>query len=339
MRGISNSDMTAELLEKISRICGLGRIISAPQPLTGGYMHKMYSLFTENGRYAVKLLDPYIMARPTAAENFAKAEKYERLLEEKGLPIVPALVFGGKKMQHTDGRYFYVYEYFDGKALKDGEITQAHCQKIGLVLADIHSIGRKSEGFVPDMQDINWDGYISRLANIDSELYKLLYDNRGLLYESMEKGNAAKAKLPRDISVCHNDMDSKNVLWKGSRFGIIDLECLDLSSPVTEAFELALCWSGYESCAVDISLMESFVSAYLGSDGSLGCDAETLYHSNCGRLEWLEYNIRKTLGEECAEEDRASAMAQVKETMAHVIYYNDARTDIVNSLENITKGG
>ena len=338
MRAISDSDMDTEIFETISRMCGLGDIITRPERLTGGYMHRMYSLFTEKGRYAIKLLDPYIMARPTAAANFATAERYERMLEDKGLPIVPALVFGGKKMQCADGRYFYVYDYFDGKALKDGEITKAHCEKIGAVLADIHSIERKSGGFVPDMPDIDWDGYIKRLEDKDSELYKLLADNRGLLYESMENGNAAKAKLPRDISLCHNDMDSKNVLWNGGNFGIIDLECLGLSSPVSEAFELALCWSGYERCAVDFTLMESFISAYISAGGSLGCDAEVLYHSNCGRLEWLEYNIRKTLGEECAEEDRASAAAQVKETIAHVIYYHEAEKDIVYCIGNLYGG-
>lgn len=33
-------------------------------------------------------------------------------------------------MQELDGQYFYVYEWFDGKSLKDDEITIEHCKKI-----------------------------------------------------------------------------------------------------------------------------------------------------------------------------------------------------------------
>ena len=43
-------------------------------------------------------------------------------------------------MQEIDGQYFYVYEWYDGKSLKDGEITKYHCEEMGKVLAKIHNI-------------------------------------------------------------------------------------------------------------------------------------------------------------------------------------------------------
>lgn len=33
--------------------------------------------------------------------------------------------------------------------------------------------------------------------------------------------------MPPLWAICHGDMDCKNVLWQGSTFRIIDLECLD----------------------------------------------------------------------------------------------------------------
>ena len=107
-----------DLFEKIGAQLGLGKLTAPPAALSGGYMHKMYSLKTETGKYAIKLLNPYIMKRDTAMENFRQAERLEAKLESRGLPILPALIFEGKKMQETDGQYYYLFEFFGGKALQ-----------------------------------------------------------------------------------------------------------------------------------------------------------------------------------------------------------------------------
>lgn len=63
-----------------------------PVRLKDGFLHKMYSLFTAIYRYAVKLLNPYIMQRDTAMEKYRTAENPEAVLEANGIPIIPALV-------------------------------------------------------------------------------------------------------------------------------------------------------------------------------------------------------------------------------------------------------
>lgn len=110
-----------------------------PTRLNGGFMHKMYKIDTQQGAYALKLLNPYVMQRKTAMVNFAKAEQIEFLLEQQYIPILPALSFGGKKLQEIDGEYFYIFDYFYGKPLKNNEITEYHCREIGKVLAKIHT--------------------------------------------------------------------------------------------------------------------------------------------------------------------------------------------------------
>jgi hypothetical protein len=62
------------------------------------------------------------------------------ILKENGIKAVYSLAFNDKKMQEIDGQYFYVYEWYDGKSLKDGEITKYHCEEMGKVLAKIHNI-------------------------------------------------------------------------------------------------------------------------------------------------------------------------------------------------------
>ena len=97
-----------------------------PTRLNGGFIHKMYKVDTEQGVYALKLLNPFVMQRETAMENYAKAEQIELLLEQQDIPILPALSFDGRKMQEIDGEYFYLFDYFRGKSLRINEIKEYH---------------------------------------------------------------------------------------------------------------------------------------------------------------------------------------------------------------------
>lgn len=327
--------MDTDIFDRICERYGLGTPECPPTALTGGFLHKMYSMFTESGKYAVKLLNPYIMQRDTAMENYRIAEELERRLELGGIPILPALTFDGTKMQEMDGQYFYLFDWYDGKALKSEEIRASHCETVGGLLARIHGLDRREETCEREDMLIDWDSYISRLAEKNGELYRLMKDSRTLLYECQAARNEAVKKLPPIVSICHNDMDSKNVLWNGLDCRIIDLECLSYSSPVMETYELALCWSGYEICSIDFKLFERFIGAYKRAGGRLEVDAETLYECNHGRLEWLEYNVKRALGIECSEEEIEVGVSEVRDTMTHVVYYHDVKKDIIHCLNDM----
>lgn len=322
--------MDLELLKKICRQWDLGTLECEPLPLKGGLMHRMYSLFTSKGRYAVKLLNPYVMKRDTAQDNYRTAERLERILEAYNIPILPALTFGGSKMQEVDGRFFYLYDWYEGKALKIGEIGEEHCVRIGKLLADIHGIDRRETPQQYREVHIDWDGYIEKLAAANQELYELIAPKCDLLYDCQTKGNIAIKQLPAVSAICHNDMDSKNVLWKGTDCRIIDLECLSYDNPFQELYEVALCWSGYETGSINIDLFGKLIQSYSQAGGKLPENWEILYDSNCGRLTWLEYNIKRALGTECSSEEIETGISEVRNTIAQVVYYHEIREDILN---------
>lgn len=280
--------MDLELLEKICRQYNLGELKYTPAQLKGGFLHKMYSLVTTKGHYAIKLLNPFIMQRESAMENYSAAEKLEMLLQKNNIPIIPALILRDRKMQQIEGQYFYLYEWYDGKALKTREIKEIHCCKIGRLLAEIQN-----------------------------------------------NGNIAVKKLPPIVSVCHNDMDPKNVLWKGTEMRIIDLECLGWSSPFIELYELALCWSGYERCNIDYHLFRCLLCSYAEAGGELPTDWETIYWSNYSRLEWLEYNLKRALGIECSEDEIAIGISEAKNTIRLTAYYHAEHQNIIKNCEMI----
>lgn len=325
--------MSLELLEKICCQWELGEQVCEPLPLTGGFMHKMYSLFTSKGKYAVKLLNPYVMQRETAQENYRTAEKLELVLEQHSIPILPALTFNGRKMQELDGQFFYLYDWYDGRVLKEEEITGEHCAIIGKLLADIHGVEKRDEpGDWEDLQ-IDWDFYIEKLAQHNEELYRLVSERRDLLYDSQLRGNLAMKKLPAVSAICHNDMDSKNVLWNGLDCRIIDLECLSYSNPALELYEMALCWAGYESGTINYDLFGKLIQSYLEAGGAAPEDWEVLYDSNIGRLEWLEYNIKRALGIECADEEIPLGVSEVRNTIAHIVLYHEAKESILSCVK------
>ena len=325
--------------DKMVKKLNLGNIIEEPLKVTGGLTHRMFKIVTDEGRYIVKLLNPNIMKRPTAMSNFNRADRYEEILKENGIKAVYSLAFNDKKMQEIDGQYFYVYEWYDGKSLKDGEITKYHCEEMGKVLAKIHNIDLVNSEFSDNEKNIDFKYYMDLSKEKESPIYDLIYDKLDILNDSINKGNEAIKHLPNYLSICHNDMDSKNVMWLGEDYKLIDLECLGYSNPYLELYELALCWSGYENCNINFDLFKTFFKAYFDNTKlDKIVDWESIYYANNGRLEWLEFNIKRSLMIDCdTKEEQEIGMNEVKETIEHVIYYDKVKNEILKNINDLIK--
>ena len=236
-------------------------------------------------------------------------------------------------MQCKDNQYYYIFKWIDGKALSSEEIKKEHCEQAGQILAKIHKIEQSEDQIIGNDICIDWDYYIDLANKNCPEISDILKDNRDLLYTSQNNGNVALRKVPAVKTICNGDMDSKNVLWVKGEPQIIDLECLNYGNPYMEMFQLALCWSGYENCNLDYELLNSFISSYRKVYGELEVDWDVLYSSNMGRLEWLEYNLKRALMIECLDaEEQKLGIAQVKETMDHITYYNLIKDELLSNL-------
>ena len=299
----------------------LGKLTAEPTRLYGGLMHTMYRIATTSGVYAVKCLNPHVMVRADAARNFAAAEELERKLEQTDLPLLPALTIDGRKMQEMEGDFFYVFPYFDGKALKDEEITADHCEIVGGLLAKLHAVENVHAPVKTEMLTFDWDGF------------DLSEEDKALLWQMQTAAN--NAALPPLLTICHNDLDPKNVLWNGMDCRVIDLECLGCGSPYLELLETALCWAGYESGSVDIDRFTAFVGAYARAGGDLAADWAAVYAANAGRLAWLHYNLLRAGGSE-GEENRALGKAEVEKTLVCIRGYATVKETIVGILKSYT---
>ncbi len=321
------------LIEKLFEDLGLGKINFPITSVSGGFMHRMYKVCTQNHTYAVKLLNPEIMKRPGAMGNYKKAESLEAILESARIPIVPALIFDGKKMQEFQGNYFYIFDWHNGNITDWNNITPEQCWKAGNIQGRIHAIETKqSEQSEPELSRIDWREYLTK-ADDHKKVESLLKENLPLLDYAQTELNKARQSLPNITTIIDEDMDPKNVMWDNGEPVVIDLECLDYGNPVSSAIQLSLQWSGITLCNFDVEKQKAFFQGYLKAYDNGFRDYKSVFGLTYTWIEWLEYNIQRALGASQDKAEQDMGLAQVKNTINRIKYIREMEDKIKSNLQ------
>ena len=282
-----------EIISRLFRQVGLGEVEGEVLSVSGGLMHKMFKVTTKSGSFAVKCLNPEIMKRPGVMENYARAERLERVLEEHALPIVAALSFEGRKMLEVDGRYFYIFHWQAGSITDWNNITEDQCFQAGELLGRMHAIEPKNvDPTEPELSEIDFEEYLRIAKEQGSPIGAALEENLELLTRAQEKLNEARRMLPPMSAISNDDMDPKNIMWDAGRARMIDLECLDYSNPIESSLNLALQWSGTVNDRFIPRNLAAFYHGYLGAYDNGFRSQDELFGIAYTWVEWLEYNIR-----------------------------------------------
>ena len=300
---------------------GLGAVVPPITPVSGGFLHRMVRVQTADRAFAVKQLNPSIMQRPDAMQNFRRAEQLETVLEQAGIPIVPAMTIDGSKMQACDGAYFYIFRWQDGQTTDWYGVTPAQCRKAGEIQGEIHAI---ETGPVPiekpECSTVDWDALIKEAAGNDTELAALLEKNREMLVYAQDALNEARAALPGIACITDEDMDPKNVMWDGDNPAVIDLECLRFGNPVSSALQLSLQWAGVTICDLDFEKLKAFFDGYFGVYDNGFRDYGAVFGLAYTWIEWLVYNLKRALGSCADEAEREMGVSEVHHTVARIRY-------------------
>ena len=342
------------MFDRICASLSLGELTAPPVQLHGGYTHRMFRLDTDRGRYAVKLLNPEIMQRPDALDNYRTAEGFEALLEAKKLPILPALTIGGRKMQQVDGQYLYVFDFYDGRMLPDADITPAHCAKSGAVLARIHNAAppRKGEPLsLPEADSSPAKGRLTPQSPVgDSSPAK-----RSPTPQS--PGGDSSPTKGSLFALAESLLASDDAKTEGAALRTAAPMLEQATAAMQEALRRlprveALChndmdpknvlWQGEDFRIIDLECLgyadprqelldlaiswagwppdeakfKAFVSAYAAAGGLRMTDAALVYDSRRNHIDWLAYNARRALFDAPAE--RRIGREQVVETLGKI---------------------
>ncbi len=328
-------------IEKFCNKYDFGKVLNISK-LSGGLMHKMFKVETDKGIYCIKVLNPEVMSRKEAYGNFVVSESVSNLAKKNGIPVSSALDIDGNYLINLDGIYYMVFDFVDGNTLKDNEITIAHCKKIGSVLAHIHSLDYKELSLEPSSSELkvlcDWGSYIDN-PNFHKMSYKKLYLNNYKKYYSMlKRANERSNASSINQTICHSDMDPKNVMWNNDNPIIIDWECAGVSNPERELLEVAMCWSGF--LANDFS-EEKFIAVFREYSKYRSIDNIEWFDVICGnlvgRFEWLKYNLERSLGIISNDEDEIKiAENEVTKTIEEINRYLDLIGDMYNILVKLT---
>ena len=310
--------------------------------LSGGLMHKMFKVETDKGTYAIKILNPEVMSRGNAYDNFVISEKISNLAKNNGIIVSSALLINDNYLTKYDDMYYMVFDFVNGKTLTDEEITIEHCKKIGKILSQIHSL---------DYQDLelenkrvnykrlyDWESYITN-PNFDDMSYKEEYLRNYKKYNSLlKRANERFNKSNIEASICHNDMDPKNVMWDGVNPIIIDWESAGLSNPYRELLEDALCWSGFLSDNFNEEKFSAVIAEYIKTKPIEHQRYSTICGNLVGRFGWLKYNLERSLGI-CSDdlEERKLAENEVSKTIDEINRYVELIGKMYEIICNLTK--
>ena len=143
-----------------------------------------------------------------------------------------------------------------------------------------------------------------------------------------EELNRARKLLPAFRCISDGDMDPKNVMWENGKPFVIDLECLDYGNPAAHALDLSLQWSGITTCSLEPDHLKAFFEGYLGAyDNGFRAYAD-IFGIAYTWIEWLEYNVRRALGEYTDEEERLTGVKELKNTLHRIRYIHEVEKDI-----------
>ena len=315
---------------------GLGKIDQEIVPVSGGFMHRMYKVHAEHKYYAVKHLNPGVMSRESALANYDRADALETILEQSDIPIVPALILNGHKRQCVDDHFFYVFDWQDGNITDWNNITCSQCRSVGNILGRINSLDCSEKRFErTEDSAIHWMEYVDRAKGNANEISDILSENIQLLMYAEAQMNKARKSLPNICCISDEDMDPKNVMWNNGEPLVIDLECLDYGNPVSHVLQLSLQWSGITTCNLDLSLVKAFFEGYLAAYDNGFRHYDDVFGLAYTWVEWLEYNIRRALGECVDDAERNMGISEVKNTINRIQYLYQNEQEIKNTLRNL----
>jgi len=312
-------------IQKLCDMQHLGTMIQAPEAISGGFLHRMYSISTTQGKYAIKALNPQIMRRPAAMHNFIRSERIATM-GASHISALPAIQSNGSAIHEIDNQFFLVFHWMDGKSLEPSEITGLHCEKIGSILADIHLTDFSALCLTQEESHatlIHWDDYARQGEENNSVWANQLLQIKDSLYEWDAGANQSAQFLASDRIISHRDLDPKNVLWDHDKPILIDWESAGEINPMQDLIETALYWSEDEFGDMDKDRFLIFIRSYKKKVGAIQADwRKVLEHGFISKLGWLEYSLKRSLWLECTdEEEQQMGTLQVTATINAIIRY------------------
>lgn len=317
-------------VKHLCKNCGLGDPRKELQAVSGGLLHRMWRLDTNQGVFAVKQLNPVILQKPHIRESYRLSERIAGEMAARGIPAVAAIECNGDPVQEVGEHTLMVYRWIEGKTLLPEQVELEQGRVMGTLLGQMHALKLEIAALPqPEWEHLRvddwdlltvhaYDAGISWATPIRAVMHKLI--------EWSKLSEQAGEQLSSTYVVSHRDLDQKSVIWQDERIPwLIDWEAAGLVNPTMELVSVALDWSGLATGVVREDIFSAVMESYVQSGGMVrnaGIDA--IYGVMGIWLSWLVFNMRRSLGESVLDEEERQvgiretplALARLR-TLAH----------------------
>ena len=128
-------------------------------------------------------------------------------------------------------------------------------------------------------------------------------------------------------------MDPKNVMWENDKPVVIDLECLDYGNPISSAIQLSLQWAGITLCDFNSEKQKAFFQGYFQAYDNGFRNYKSVFGLTYTWIEWLEYNIKRALGDCHDKTEQQLGLTEVKNTINRIKYIHHMEDKIKKNLQ------
>lgn len=278
----------------------LGTVVKEVVQVTGGLLHRMYRVCTDQGEYAVKVLNPEIMKRPVALRNTVNSERIAAAFQTV-IPVVAALEINGKQIHELDGAHYMIFAWVKGASIFSPMISAQNCYAIGDVLGKMHHENLTIDGVIPEEDGArvyDWDGYQELLQGYEGEAWTISYQDALSDIKTWNQAACdAQEILTKTLVISHRDLDPKNVMWKDNAPLIIDWEAAGYVNPYQELLEVVNYWADDGNGRLLKEHFDALFDAYTQHMKLEKVDWNAVFAGSfLGMLGWLEYNAKRALG-------------------------------------------
>lgn len=324
--------MNNEQLQSLSQKLNLGKLVSEPERVAGGLLHRMYRIITTKGQYAVKKMNPSIKTKENIRKKYQYTEDMAALFSEEGVPALLAYRYQNDPIIEIGDDWFMVFDWMNGTTLSPEQIDPEHAKKIGELLFLMHCLNLSSKekwgssfDYFPDN---HWKSLLEQ-AKSNQNLFSKFDTFFPVLLDLNQNFHHSISELNKKLIISHADLDPKNVIWKQNGNPIVvDWESVRPVNPTLELIACALDWSGITIGEINNEIYKAFLDGYQSQDAEnrvFSNDIKIACYGVAGNwLAWLEFNVRRALGEVCVdEEDKTFGFKMSIETMSTLLRLNN----------------
>lgn len=309
---------------------GLGTPIGTMTAVAGGLSHRMWRLASSRGDFAVKELNRNF-DDPGYMPWFERAFAVEMAALDAGVPLprpVPAAATGACLAElPSAGRRpttVRVHEWLDGVTVPMDAHDPAVAAQVGAILARLHALRLPTPVTIAEMLcahgDEHWRGLANRLEAANVAWAPQLSATLAIIAEL--EGFVVDARTDTaPLIMSHRDAYQNNVIVPGDGCALlVDWDGAGPVNPRHEVATAALNWAGVHLGEPDPAIAKALTAAYRAGGGEFDAPRKADFVEFIGEvLSWLEYNIRRTLGERLHDEsDRALGDREARQMLGNL---------------------